>query len=66
MNGLDPNRMTGAERLSEVAELLALGLVRLKARQSSEVSGDLGEISLDCSPGESGAVLPKAPRRARA
>jgi hypothetical protein len=66
MNGLDPNRMTADERLSELGDLLALGLVRLKARQSSEVSGDLGESSLDCSPDQSGVVLPKAPRRARA
>jgi hypothetical protein len=66
MNGLDPNRMTASERLSELADLLALGLVRLRARQSSEVSRDHGESSLDCSPGESGVVLPKVPRRARA
>jgi hypothetical protein len=58
--------MTSSERLSELAELLALGLVRLKVRQSSGVSGELGESSLDCSARESGAVLPKAPRRARA
>jgi hypothetical protein len=31
-NALDPNLMTPAERLREVGEILAAGLLRLKAR----------------------------------
>ena len=37
-----------AERLAEIAEILAAGLMRLWARQSSPLSPDCGEISLDC------------------
>lgn len=37
MNALHPDRMTTRERLDEVGSILALGLVRLKARQSSEL-----------------------------
>jgi hypothetical protein len=51
MNALDPTRMTPAERLDEIAEILAAGLTRLHARQSSRLSADRGEGSLDC-PGE--------------
>jgi len=46
--------MTAAERLGAVAEILAVGLSRLKARQSSPISADLGESSLDCAGNQSG------------
>jgi hypothetical protein len=48
-NGIDPGRLSAAERLAEVAEILAAGLMRLRARQSSHLSADFGESSLDCS-----------------
>ena len=32
-NALDPNRMTAAERLDEIAEILAAGLKRLRLRE---------------------------------
>ena len=32
-NALDPNLMTAAERLVEVSEILAAGLLRLRARE---------------------------------
>lgn len=51
MNALKPDLMTAAERLDEVAEILAAGLQRALARQSSAQSADLGESSLDC-PGD--------------
>ena len=51
MNALKPDLMTAAERLDEVAEILAAGLMRLNARQSTPLSADRGEGSLDC-PGE--------------
>ncbi len=54
MNGLNPALMTGAERLAEVAEILAAGLVRLRARQSSPLSPDSGESSLHFMPAKSG------------
>jgi hypothetical protein len=44
-NALDPNRMTAAERLDEIGEILALGLLRLRAKRSQ--SGDRRETSLD-------------------
>jgi hypothetical protein len=50
MNALDPNRMTPAERLAEIADLLAAALIRLRARKSSPLSGDCGESSVDFSP----------------
>jgi hypothetical protein len=50
MNALDPDLMSPDERLAEVAGILAVGLIRLRARQSSQLSGDRGESSLDCSP----------------
>jgi hypothetical protein len=40
--------MTAAERLAEVADLLALALIRMRARMSSQKSADVGEIFLDC------------------
>lgn len=50
-NALRADGMTTAERLSEVSQILAAGLSRLKARQSSPLSADCGEGSLDC-PGQ--------------
>jgi hypothetical protein len=46
--------MTAAERLAEVADLLALALIRMRARMSSQKSADVGEISLDCNAQRSG------------
>ena len=42
-----PDRLAPDERLSEIAEILAAGLQRLLARQSSQKSADCGESSLD-------------------
>jgi hypothetical protein len=44
-NALDPNLMTAAERLSEIGEILAAGLLRLRARERE--AGDHGDVSLD-------------------
>jgi hypothetical protein len=35
-NALDPDRMTTDERLREVAEILAAGLLRLRAKRAAE------------------------------
>ena len=40
--------------LSELAEILAAGLMRLGARKSSRMSGDFGESSLHFAPDQSG------------
>jgi hypothetical protein len=50
MNPLHPDRMSAAERLDEIAEILAAGLMRLRARKSSPLSAEFGESCLD-SPG---------------
>lgn len=50
MNALDPDLMSSDERLATVAAILATGLIRLRTRQSSQLSGDCGESPLDCSP----------------
>jgi len=46
-NALDPRHMTTAERLDEIAEILADALMRLRARKSSSLSADCGESCLD-------------------
>jgi hypothetical protein len=51
---MKPSDQTAAERLAEVAELLAQGLIRMRARMSSQKSADVGEISLDCNAQRSG------------
>jgi hypothetical protein len=43
-----------ADRLDEIAEILATGLMRLRARKSSQISPDCGEISLDILADQSG------------
>jgi hypothetical protein len=54
MNALDPARMDSAERLDEISEILAAGLMRLRVRKSSPLSADCGESSLDCAARQSG------------
>ena len=44
-NALDPDLMTPAERLAEIGEILAAGLLRLRARERE--AGDHGDVSLD-------------------
>jgi hypothetical protein len=44
-NALDPDLMTAAERLTEIGEILAAGVLRLRAKRSQ--TGDRGETSLD-------------------
>ncbi len=54
MIGADPDCLSAAERLDEIAYILAAGLMRLRARQSSHLSRHDGESSLDCSATQSG------------
>ncbi len=53
-NALRPDRMTTAERLGELASILAAGLIRLKARKSRQLSPDRGDLYLDLPPYQSG------------
>ena len=46
-NALDPNLMTAAERLDEIAAILAAGIVRLRARQAARPARDRRDLSLD-------------------
>ncbi len=46
MNPYPAHLMSPMERRSELCRLLALGLVRLRARQSSKLSAHQGESSL--------------------
>jgi hypothetical protein len=38
-NALDPKLMTAAERLAEIGEILAAGLLRLRARERETAAG---------------------------
>jgi hypothetical protein len=53
-NAIDPRHLSTAERLDEIADILAAGLMRLRARKSSQISGDPGESSLDFSADQRG------------
>jgi len=53
-NALAPDRIAADERLSEMAQILAAGLMRLRARQSSSQFAKFGEGSLDCLGQQSG------------
>ena len=44
-NALDPNLMTAPERLTEIGEILAASLLRLRAKHSQ--ADDLRDLSLD-------------------
>lgn len=48
------------DRLTEIADILALGLQRLTARQSSDLSADRGESSLHISPDQGGDAPPSS------
>jgi hypothetical protein len=63
-NPLHPNRMTAAESLAELGRILADGLIRMKARQSSGLSADCRESSVDLSRLKSGHATPPQRRNA--
>jgi hypothetical protein len=61
-NPLRPDLMTAEERLTEVAQTLAAGLIRLRRRQSISAAGS-GDFRLDFSPERSlHATAPKQRR----
>jgi hypothetical protein len=59
-NALDPNLMTPAERLREVGEILALGLLRLREKQLK--TGNRRDNSLDFTANQSGHARTKKRR----
>lgn len=66
MNALSPDQMTADERLAEIGEILAVGLIRLRALQSTRLSAANGESSVDFLPQRRGhAGILKTGREAR-
>ena len=57
------DRLTAAQRLAEVAEILAAGLLRLRARELGSHRGDGEQVRLDYSPGRSVHADRLRPRR---
>ena len=49
---------SATERLGEIAEILAAGLMRLEARKSSRKYPEIGESSLHFTPDQSGDAPP--------
>ena len=70
-NPIRPDLLTTKERLVEVCRLLSLGLQRLRARdhakgrQSSGLSPETGESSVDCPARASGHATRTTQRRRR-
>lgn len=58
MNALNPDRMTAAERLDEIGDLLAAAFMRLQQRKSSPLSRDGGESLLDFAVDQRGHPTP--------
>jgi hypothetical protein len=50
MNPLKPEMMTPAERLAELGQILARGLIRLHAREASPLSADDRDSFVDLPP----------------
>jgi hypothetical protein len=65
-NALAPALMTADQRLSEVAQILAAGLVRLRQRECRNDWSCLEKNGLDFSPDRSVHASPKTRRRRRA
>jgi hypothetical protein len=65
-NALHPNLMTPAERLDEIAEILAAGILRVRARLRAPRGSTAEQVRVDFSPDRSGHVTPSGQRRRRA
>jgi len=52
--GIKPDSLSATERLAEIADILALGLIRMRTRKSSPFFPTSGEISLDILADQSG------------
>ena len=57
MSPISSSRMTAAERLDELALILAAGVRRLRARQSSRLSGEWENSCVDFTANQSGHAV---------
>jgi hypothetical protein len=64
-NAIKPDSLTAPERIAEVSDILAVGLIRMLGRQSREKSRENGESSLDISGTQSGHPTPLNGRLSR-
>lgn len=53
---LHPDRMSAQDRIAELAAILAAGLVRLRARQSSGLSAGTENVCVDFAGDQSGGA----------
>jgi hypothetical protein len=60
---LHPDLMTPAERLDEIAELLAAGILRVRAHLRAPRGSTAEQVRVDFSPRRSGHVRPSGQRR---
>jgi hypothetical protein len=58
-HALDPGQMTSQERIADLGDILAAGLMRLRARKSRPLSGAAGESSVDFSPDQRSHPTPR-------
>jgi hypothetical protein len=63
---LNPDLMTPAERLDEIAEILAAGILRVRAHLRAPQGSTAEQVRVDFSPDRSGHVTPSGIRRRRA
>jgi hypothetical protein len=61
---IPPDRMTDDQRLAEIAEILAAGVVRVLGRKSSHLAADRGDSSLDFTADRSSRATPETERKA--
>jgi hypothetical protein len=64
LTALQPNQMTDGERLAEIGQILARGLVRLLRQKSSHLPDDRGDSSLDFTADRSSRATPETERKA--
>jgi hypothetical protein len=65
-NGAQPDDLTPAERLDEIAEILAAGIIRVRTRRRAPRGSTAEQVSVDFSPRRSGHARPSGRRRRRA
>jgi hypothetical protein len=64
MNPVSPSLMSTAERIGAICQILALGVIRMRAAKSTPLSAESGESSLHFAPDQSGRATPAKRRTA--
>jgi hypothetical protein len=64
-NALHPDLMTPTERLDEIAEILAVGILRVRARLRAPRGSTAEQVRVDFSPDRSSHVAAYGRRRRR-